>query len=210
MGCIVKCNPSFTANCWYRGSTVVHCPANQYWDGNHCRGCPAYARCQHGIIKMQTVRSTYRHGASATQTFYFRGVNFNQCRIRVDARQTDYDWHHEWLSIRHVDNSYQNLASRCGFNQQCHQNLRRCSLSTNTVYVDHGANDQITIQGVNSRYSDYCPYNPVRDLAAQPQPAESPGIRCVWHPRHRRRLLLPVGRGHPRALLVNIATWISH
>ena len=112
---------------------------------------------------MKTVRSTYRHGGSATQTFYFPGVNFNQCRLRVDARQTDYDWHHEWLSIKHVDNSYQNLATTCGFNQQCHQNLARCSLSTNTVYVDHGANDQITIQGVNARATDYCPYSPTRD-----------------------------------------------
>ena len=33
------------------------------------------------------------------------------------------------------------------------------------VKIDHGEPDWITIQGTNGRGTDYCPFNPTRDLS---------------------------------------------
>lgn len=138
-------------------------PSNQYWDDSSksCQSCPKWSVCKNGIITMQAVRTTTRNGGpTATQTFKLPQMSASKCKISVKARQTDYNSGSEYLVIQHKDKS-ENLHTRCGMNQQCHQDLFTCNLSK--TVIDVGSDKQITFQGYNSPGANYCPYDPTRD-----------------------------------------------
>jgi len=161
------CTPSFTNNCWKgKNGQIIKCSGNTYFDDSSktCKACPQYSKCQNGVVVMRTIRTTQRsYGPTAQQTFKLPQMNVAKCQLSVKARQTDYDSSSEWLQIIHLDGTSQALNTKCGFNQQCHQNLHTCNLSTNVVLVDQGADDEITIQGKHAPSTDYCPYDPTRD-----------------------------------------------
>jgi hypothetical protein len=143
---------------------------------DRCESCPQYATCKNGVVVMQTVRTTSPRSASDSRTFHIpRQMNYDRCRISVKARQTDYGnngrnyagWG-EHLIIKHKDANI-NLHNTCGFKHQCYNDLYTCHIDHNKrmVKIDHGEPDWITIQGTNGRGTDYCPFNPTRDLSGR-------------------------------------------
>ena len=137
--------------------------SNEYWNDStkSCEACPQWSYCKNGIITMKAIRTTTRSGGpTAEQVFKFPQTSFSKCRISVKARQTDYNSGSEYLRIQHVDHG-ENLHTKCGMTQQCHQDLFSCHLSKTDITV--GSDKSITISGYNTPSSNYCPYDPTRD-----------------------------------------------
>merc|ERR1712199_72978 len=144
-----------------------------------------YATCKNGVVTMQTVRTTAWRSAKDQRTFHIpKQMGYDRCKISVKARQTDYgnngvnnpSWN-ERLVIKHKDVNVK-LHQNCGFKHQCYNDLYTCKLdkSEEMVTIDHGEPDWITIEGENGQGTDYCPFNPLKDLTTPPSKS-NPSIR---------------------------------
>merc|ERR1712146_221374 len=74
----------------------------------------------------------------------------------------------ERLIIKHKDVNVK-LHQNCGFKHQCYNDLYTCKLdkSEEMVTIDHGEPDWITIEGENGQGTDYCPFNPLKDMGGK-------------------------------------------
>jgi len=177
----VYCKPSFknTEACFVKkDGSVTNCKGTTWFNEktDKCEKCPQYATCKNGVVTMQTVRTTAWRSAKDQRTFHIpKQMGYDRCKISVKARQTDYgnngvnhpSWN-ERLVIKHKDVNVK-LHQNCGFKHQCYNDLYTCKLdkSEEMVTIDHGEPDWITIEGENGQGTDYCPFNPLKDLSGK-------------------------------------------
>ena len=102
--CVRQCNPctpgfenkDSEGACFFKSNgQVTRCTGTTWFNevSDECEPCPEYATCKYGVVRMQTVRSIKRSGGPYDERVFHlpAQLKLTQCKISVDARQTDYD-----------------------------------------------------------------------------------------------------------------------